>query len=65
MVPILIKEMGTHYNELNVYNDLINNTIKIEERQAEVRETLADIRETTVDLGWKPKIKIEEIINEY
>ena len=31
LVPILIKEMGTHYNELNVYNDLINNTIKTEE----------------------------------
>ena len=31
LVPILIKEMGTHYNELNVYSDLINNTIKTEE----------------------------------
>ncbi len=31
LVPILIKEMGKHYKELNVYSDLINNTIKTEE----------------------------------
>ena len=31
LFPILIKEMGTHYNELNIYSDLIDNTIKTEE----------------------------------
>jgi len=31
LVPILIKEMSSHYNELNVYSELINNTIKTEE----------------------------------
>ncbi len=65
--PGKIYNVGTGVSiSINSLASLVGvNTIKIEERQAEVRETLADIRETTVDLGWKPKIKIEEIINEY
>ncbi len=65
--PGKIYNVGTGVSiSINSLASLVGvNTIKIEERQAEVRETLADIRETTVDLGWKPKIKIEDIINEY
>ena len=36
-----------------------------EKRPAEVYETLADIESTIKEIGWKPKVKIEEIINEY
>jgi len=37
----------------------------IDLRPAEVKETLADITLTTRDLGWTPKINLEEVIHEY
>ena len=37
----------------------------IPERPAEVKETLADISETIKDLGWEPKYKLEDKINDY
>ena len=37
----------------------------IPERPAEVKETLADIEKTIKDLGWQPKYKLEDKINEY
>ena len=37
----------------------------IPKRPAEVKETLADISETTKDLGWQPKHKLEDKINDY
>ena len=33
LVPILIEEMGEHYNELNTYKELVSNTIKVEEEK--------------------------------
>ena len=33
LVPVLIEEMGEHYNELNIYKDLVSKTIKIEEEK--------------------------------
>jgi alanyl-tRNA synthetase len=33
LVPILIEEMGEHYNELNIYKELVSNTIKVEEEK--------------------------------
>jgi len=33
LVPILIEEMGGHYNELNTYKELVSNTIKVEEEK--------------------------------
>lgn len=40
-------------------------TTTLPNRPAEVRETLADIRETTEDLGWAPKVKLENAILNY
>ena len=37
----------------------------ISSRSAEVKETLADIEDTTRDLGWYPKYKLEDKINDY
>ena len=33
LVPILIEEMGEHYNELNIYKELVSKTIKVEEEK--------------------------------
>ena len=37
----------------------------IPSRSAEVKETLADIESTMRDLGWFPKFKLKDKINDY
>ncbi len=36
-----------------------------DKRPAEVYETLADIESTVKDLGWKPSVDLESVINDY
>lgn len=62
-----IYNVGTGINyTINEIADMIGGEkIYIAPRPAEVHETLADISLTTRDLGWKPDIKLEEVINDY
>ena len=41
------------------------NVVYIDKRPAEVHETLADIALTSRDIGWKPEIDLENIVNQY
>ena len=55
------KSVSINYLASLIGHDIIHTA----ERPAEVQETLADIKLTTRDLGWIPKINLEDIINEY
>jgi UDP-glucose 4-epimerase len=65
--PFKIYNVGTGKNySINEIADLIGaEKVYISERPAEVRETLADIQDTIKDLNWNPKVKIEDVINDY
>jgi UDP-glucose 4-epimerase len=65
--PFKIYNVGTGKNySINEIADLIGaEKVYINERPAEVRETLADIQDTIKDLNWNPKVKIEDVINDY
>lgn len=41
------------------------NIVYTDKRPAEVYETLADIKSTVRDLGWKPVVELERVINDY
>lgn len=41
------------------------NIVYTDKRPAEVYETLADIESTVRDLGWKPVVELERVINDY
>jgi len=56
---------GKNYSINQISCMLGKDKIFISERQAEVRETLADIDSTISDLGWRPAVRISDIINEY
>jgi UDP-glucose 4-epimerase len=62
-----IYNIGTGVNfSINEIADLIGGKKSyVPERKAEVRETLADISLTKRDLGWEPKIKLEDSIMDY
>ena len=66
-LPFKIYNAGTGKNySINQIADLIGaEKTYISKRPAEVRETLADIQDTIKDLGWIPKVKIEDVINVY
>lgn len=66
-LPFKIYNVGTGKNySINEIADLIGaEKVYISKRPAEVRETLADIQDTIADLDWNPKIKIEDVINDY
>ena len=62
-----VYNIGTGVNfSINEIADLIDGPrTHVPSRPAEVRETLADISKSIKDLGWKPKIKLEESIMTY
>jgi len=72
-IPFNIYNVGTgkNYSIMEIADMLDPNAeglkkIKsIPKRSAEVKETLADIESTMRDLGWFPKYKLEDKINDY
>ena len=66
-IPYGIYNVGTGKNySINDIADMIGDNKKmIASRPAEVQETLADIESTMRDLGWFPKYKLEDKINDY
>ena len=62
-----IYNVGTGKNfSINEVADMIGGEkVYIDSRPAEVRETLADIALTTRDLGWQPKIDLQDAIMKY
>lgn len=62
-----VYNVGTGKNySMNEIADMIgDDRLIIPARPAEVKETLADISETIKDLGWIPKHRLEDKINEY
>jgi len=66
-IPHKIYNVGTgrNYSMYEIADMIGGKRVVIPSRKAEVKETLADISETTKDLGWNPKYKLEEKINEY
>ena len=68
-IPFNIYNVGTGKNySMKELAELIHPSADISfipARPAEVKETLADIESTTRDLGWSPKHKLEDRINDY
>lgn len=66
-IPHKIYNVGTgkNYSILEVAEMIGDKVKSIPARPAEVRETLADIESTMRDLGWFPKFKLEDKINDY
>jgi len=68
-IPFNIYNVGTGKNySMQELAELIQPSADISfipARPAEVKETLADIESTTRDLGWSPKHKLEDRINDY
>ena len=66
-IPHKIYNIGTgkNYSMWEITDMIGGKRDIIPARQAEVQETLADISDTTKDLGWLPKFKLENKINDY
>ena len=56
---------GKNYSIKQIAEFVGGETEYIDPRPAEVQETLADITLTTKDLGWVPKVDLEQAINGY
>ena len=54
-----------YLNDNDGYTMIGKEKVFIAPRPAEVSETLADIEATMTDLGWLPKYKLEDMINDY
>jgi len=66
-IPFGVYNVGTgrNYSILEISDMIGCERDVIPPRPAEVKETLADISETIRDLGWKPRFKLEDMINSY
>ena len=66
-IPFNIYNVGTGKNHsiMEIAEMIGGKRDIIPSRSAEVKETLADIESTMRDLGWFPKFKLEDKINDY